>query len=64
MSANRQSGPGILFDMDGVLVDSNPVHRRVIEDFCSRHGKEVSGPFFLKNISGRTNREWIPLLFP
>ncbi len=64
MSAGRHSGLGILFDMDGVLVDSNPVHKRVIQDFCSRHGKEVSGPYFLEHISGRTNKEWISHLFP
>ncbi len=55
---------GILFDMDGVLVDSNPVHKEVIRTFCSRHGKNISESFFLENISGRTNREWIPLVFP
>lgn len=55
---------GVLFDMDGVLVDSNPVHKEVIRAYCSRRGKNITESFFLENISGRTNREWIPLVFP
>lgn len=64
MTPDDRSKLGILFDMDGVLVDSNPVHKEVIRAFCSRHGKTISESFFLENISGRTNREWIPLVFP
>lgn len=29
---------GVLFDMDGVLVDNTPVHIRAFEQFCKRYG--------------------------
>ena len=64
MAHENQNKPGVLFDMDGVLVDSNPVHKELIRTFCSRYGKRISESFFLESISGRTNREWIPLVFP
>ncbi len=64
MTPDNQNRLGILFDMDGVLGDSNPVHKKVIRAFCSRHGIKISESFFLENISGRTNREWLPLVFP
>jgi beta-phosphoglucomutase family hydrolase len=31
-----------LFDMDGVIVDSNPLHRRAWEEYNRRHGVETS----------------------
>lgn len=55
--------PGIIFDMDGVIVHSNPAHKEAIQIFCNNHNKNVS-PSFLKNrLYGRTNKEWIPELF-
>jgi beta-phosphoglucomutase len=35
-------GIGLIFDMDGVLVDSNPVHRRAWEVFNRRYGIETT----------------------
>lgn len=54
---------GVLFDMDGVLVDSNPVHKKAIQLFCDKYGKSVPESFLQKHIYGRTNKEWIPVLF-
>ncbi|MBP3191266.1 HAD family hydrolase [Natronogracilivirga saccharolytica] len=59
----NNSGFGILFDMDGVIADSNPVHRQAIHTFCQNHGKELTDAFFRQHISGRTNKEWIPKMF-
>lgn len=50
---------GIIFDMDGVIVDSNPYHKIALKEFCSRHGHELTDEQLLKRIYGRTNREWI-----
>jgi beta-phosphoglucomutase len=50
---------GIIFDMDGVIVDSNPYHKIALKEFCSRHGYELTDDQLLKRIYGRTNREWI-----
>lgn len=54
---------GILFDMDGVLVDSNPYHKMAIQEFCKRHGKNLTEEELLKKVYGRTNRDWLTNLF-
>ncbi len=54
---------GVLFDMDGVLIHSNPTHKKAIQLFCNKYGKEVTKPFLEEHIYGRTNKEWIPILF-
>jgi HAD superfamily hydrolase (TIGR01509 family) len=54
---------GVIFDMDGVIVDSNPYHKIALKEFCSRHGYELTDEQLLKRIYGRTNREWITDLF-
>lgn len=54
----------VIFDMDGVIVDSNPVHRESIRVFCQEYGIRVSDDFLRKSVYGRTNSEWIPELFP
>jgi beta-phosphoglucomutase family hydrolase len=33
---------GLIFDMDGVIVDSNPLHRVVWEEYNRRHGIETT----------------------
>lgn len=54
---------GVIFDMDGVIVDSNPYHKIALKEFCSGHGYELNDDQLLKRIYGRTNREWITELF-
>jgi beta-phosphoglucomutase len=54
---------GVIFDMDGVIVDSNPYHKIALKDFCSSHGYELSDEKLLKRIYGRTNRDWLTELF-
>lgn len=53
----------LIFDMDGVIVDSNPYHKIAIQQFCREHGQELSDDQLLKRVYGRTNREWITALF-
>lgn len=54
---------GILFDMDGVIADTNPYHKISIQQFCTRHGIEASDKFLKEKVYGRVNKEWIPNLF-
>ncbi len=54
---------GILFDMDGVIADTNPFHKISIQQFCARHGIETSDEFLREKVYGRVNKEWIPNLF-
>ncbi|MEX2601324.1 MAG: HAD family phosphatase [Balneolaceae bacterium] len=54
---------GAIFDMDGVIVHSNPAHKIAIRQFCKKHNLNVSDDFLERKIYGRTNKEWIPELF-
>ncbi len=53
----------LLFDMDGVIVDSNPAHKATIIEFCKKYKKTLSDDEMRKHIYGRTNKEWIRHLF-
>ncbi len=52
-----------LFDMDGVLVDSNPFHKIALKTFCKKHGHDLSEEQLHEKIYGRTNRDWITNVF-
>jgi beta-phosphoglucomutase-like phosphatase (HAD superfamily) len=51
----------VVFDMDGVLVDTEPVSRRVLADIYARFGQQVSAPL-LDGIIGVHIDEAIQLL--
>lgn len=53
----------VLFDMDGVIVDTNPAHKKAILQFCDKYNKQLSDEELTKYIWGRTNKEWIRHLF-
>lgn len=52
-----------LFDMDGVLIDSNPFHKISLKDFCKKYGQDLSEEQLHAKIYGRTNRDWITNVF-
>ena len=52
-----------IFDMDGVLVDSNPTHKIALKQFCEKHGYDLSEKDLREKIYGRTNRDWLLNLF-
>jgi beta-phosphoglucomutase len=49
-----------LFDMDGVIIDSNPYHKIALKQFCQQHGHNLSEEQLREKIYGRTNKDWIP----
>ena len=53
----------VIFDMDGVLVDSNPFHKKAIHHFCEEHQLSVTERELNEKVYGRTNKEWINYLF-
>jgi HAD superfamily hydrolase (TIGR01509 family) len=53
----------VLFDMDGVLVDTNPYHKLAIQQFCTKHGFALSEEELHQKVYGRTNTDWITNLF-
>src|SRR5882762_5850878 len=52
-----------VFDMDGVIVDTNPYHKIALREFAAKYGYSLSHEELIKKIYGRTNMEWIPNLF-
>lgn len=58
-----KSTSGVIFDMDGVIVHSNPAHKKAIQIFCEKYNQDVSQTFLENRLYGRTNKEWIPELF-
>jgi beta-phosphoglucomutase len=52
-----------LFDMDGVIIDSNPFHKIALKQFCEKHGHALDDDQLHQKIYGRTNKDWIPNIF-
>ena len=52
-----------LFDMDGVIVDSNPFHKISLKQFCKKYGHDLSEEQLKEKIYGRTNKDWITNVF-
>ena len=52
-----------IFDMDGVIVDTNPYHKIALRQFARKYGYSLSEEELIRKIYGRTNKEWIPNLF-
>jgi beta-phosphoglucomutase len=48
----------LIFDMDGVIIDSNPVHRMAWEQYTRRHGVEMTEEM-QRHMYGRRNDEII-----
>jgi beta-phosphoglucomutase len=53
----------IIFDMDGVIVDTNPYHKIALHQFCARYGYALTEDELRNKIYGRPNKEWIANLF-
>jgi len=48
---------GVVFDLDGVIVDSHPLHKQAWRDFLASVGKTVSEEDLAFILEGRTRRE-------
>jgi beta-phosphoglucomutase len=53
----------VIFDMDGVIIDSNPYHKISLRQFCEKYGYYLNDQELISKIYGRTNKEWIASLF-
>lgn len=56
--------PAAIFDMDGVLVDSNAAHFKAWQAFGKRYGIEIDEAIFAKYINGRRNDEFLDEFYP
>lgn len=52
-----------LFDMDGVLVDTNPWHKLAFDDFLKKYKITLTDDELKTQVYGRTNREIMPFVF-
>lgn len=61
--AHQDRGYGVIFDMDGVLIDSNQYHKKALKSFARKYGYDLSEDDLRARIYGRQNKDWIPRLF-
>jgi beta-phosphoglucomutase len=55
--------PAFIFDMDGVMVDSNPFHKLALKQFCNKHGHDLTEQELREKIYGRRNQDWLINIF-
>lgn len=58
----------VLFDVDGTLCDSDPIHHRafseMLQEIGFNDGVPISEQFFVENIAGKHNNDIAAILFP
>lgn len=57
------SRAAFIFDMDGVIVDSNPAHKVALKQFCQKYGKDLGEDELREKIYGRRNQDWLVNVF-
>lgn len=53
----------VIFDMDGVIIDSNPFHKITLRQFAEKYGYHLSEEELITKVYGRPNKDWIQRLF-
>lgn len=56
-----ENGKGVIFDLDGVLIDSGWAHKQAWFDLAEKEGYEISDEFFFGTF-GMQNAQIIPML--
>lgn len=54
---------GLIFDMDGVIVDNHKFHYLSWLEFAKKYGITIDEPFYLNNMNGRTFKNIMHVLF-
>ncbi|GAB3993079.1 HAD family hydrolase [Spirosoma daeguense] len=52
-----------IFDMDGVIVDTNPHHKTAWREYYQRNGKTLNDDDFVQYVSGKHNNDIVAHLF-
>lgn len=52
-----------IFDMDGVIIDSNPFHKISLKQFCKKYSHDLTEEQLRERIYGRTNKDWLTNVF-
>lgn len=53
----------VIFDMDGVIVDNNPFHKKAWQIFCTKYHLEINAGDLIQNVWGRTNEDILNFVF-
>lgn len=61
--SNNQNSIATLFDMDGVIVHTNPYHKKAFKIFLDKHDISISDHDLKEHVYGRTNKEIFPYIF-
>ncbi len=54
---------GLIFDMDGTMIDSMPYHAQSWVAFTERHGIAIDVDELMRKTTGRTGAECMEVLF-
>lgn len=54
----------ILFDLDGTLANTDPLHFALWQEMLAEFGLQIDLAFYQKNISGRVNEEILQAILP
>ena len=60
---NKRNTMAALFDMDGVIVHTNPYHKKAFKMFLDKHDISISDQELKDHVYGRTNAEIFPYIF-
>lgn len=60
---NTPKNIAALFDMDGVIVHTNPYHKKAFKIFLDKHDISISDQELKDHVYGRTNAEIFPYIF-
>lgn len=63
MAIGRRSVAGLIFDMDGTMIDSMPAHAQSWVAFVQQHGIHIDVPDLMRRTTGRTGAECMRELF-
>jgi len=55
---------GVIFDMDGTMMDNNPFHLKAWQAFCEKRGRRLTEEEYLQQVSGKNNEATLHYLFP
>lgn len=63
-SCDKKDDWAVIFDLDGVIVDSYLAHIEAIKRWCYLHNlkKSITDEEFKSNVFGQPNQQWIPRL--
>jgi beta-phosphoglucomutase-like phosphatase (HAD superfamily) len=54
---------GVIFDIDGTMVNNTPYHRQAWFDLCKRYGIELDHQSYHEKVHARSNDRIVPNLF-